>query len=266
MIGLMFAIAQLPLSTCVIIIFASSGAMSWLANHFIRRHCPYPALKENHELVGFTYAVYGLIYGVLLAFTIIVAWEQFADTERIVMQETTIVSQLWRDSEALPSKVGEPIRKDLMAYTDSVLHQEWEAMANKGLAHPQTEQIYNRLWSSVHRIDADTGTQQVYLTQFLKQMNDLSATRRLRILHARLEVHSILWLVLLIGALPAVAYTLLLSARHHWVQVVNTGFVLLIVLMCLFVTLSLQYPFTGDVSIQPEAFQALLDALRHRPL
>jgi hypothetical protein len=46
----MFAIAQLPLSICVIII-ASSGVMSWLANYLIRRHWPYPTLQENQELV-----------------------------------------------------------------------------------------------------------------------------------------------------------------------------------------------------------------------
>ena len=264
--GLMFAIAQLPLSMGVIAIVVFSGVMSWLANHLIRRIWPPPAFKENHELVGFSYAVYGLIYGVMLAFTIIVAWERFAGTERVVMQEATIVSQLWRVSEALPSDIGEPIRKDLFAYTDSVIHQEWNAMAATGHAHSETEQIYEHLWTKTHRIHTETGSQQVYQAQFLRQMNELGVARRLRILHARMEVHSVLWLVLLVGALPTVAYTLLLSARHAWVQVLNTGFILLIVLMGLYVTLSLQYPFAGDVSIQPEAFLDLLDALRHRQL
>jgi hypothetical protein len=95
-------------------------------------------------------------------------------------------------------------------------------------------------------------------------MNDLSGSRRLRILYSRMEVHSILWLVLLIGAVPTVAYTLLFSNKHAWVQAVNMGSMMLIVMMGLLITLSLQYPFSGNVSIQPDAFQELLVSFHQR--
>jgi Na+/glutamate symporter len=35
------------------------------------------SFEENNEIVGFTYAVFGLIYGVLLGSTIAVAWERY---------------------------------------------------------------------------------------------------------------------------------------------------------------------------------------------
>jgi hypothetical protein len=38
---------------------------------------------------GLTYAVYGLIYGVLSAFTMVVAWQRFAETEQLVVHEAT---------------------------------------------------------------------------------------------------------------------------------------------------------------------------------
>ena len=66
-------IMQWPLNASVITIVALSTIVPWLAVRLVRRIWPYPALKENNELLGFTYAVYGLIYGVLLAFTIVVA-------------------------------------------------------------------------------------------------------------------------------------------------------------------------------------------------
>jgi hypothetical protein len=260
----MYAVVQLPLSVSVLMVIAFSLVMSWLANRLIRRRWPPPTFKEDNELLGFTYAVYGLIYGVLLAFTIIVAWEQFAGAERNVLHETTLLSQLWRDCETFTPGEGDPIRKDLIAYTDSVLQQEWPAMAAAGRAHPQTQQIYERLWTNTRRVRSETSTQAIYLTEFLTRMNDLSATRRLRILDSRMEVHGVLWLVLLLGAIPTVGYTLLLSAKHSWVQVLNTCFMMMIVLLGLLVTLSLQYPFTGDVSIHPVAFQELLDAFKHR--
>lgn len=97
----MHAIVQWPLTASVITVLVLSAALSWLAVWLVRRTWPHPAFKENHELVGFSYSVYGLIYGVFLAFVIVVAWQSYSETEQLVMHEATILSELWRDSLAL---------------------------------------------------------------------------------------------------------------------------------------------------------------------
>jgi len=257
-------IVQWPLSVSVLIIVALSAVMPWLAVRLVRRVWPHPAFKENHELVGFTYSVYGLIYGVLLAFTIVVAWQRYEETEKLVLHETTLLSDLWRDSVVFRPWVRDYIQKDLTAYAQSVVDDEWPAMAARGKAHPKTEEIYEHLWAITYVFEAKTQIREHYMSHYLGVMNDLGATRRLRILHSRMEVHSVLWLVLLIGAVPTVAYPLLFSNRHAWVQVVIMGCIMLIVMLGLLVTLSLQHPFSGEVRIQPEAFRQLLDSFSHR--
>ena len=42
--------------------------------YIVRRIKPHPILSANNEFAGFTYPIVGLIYGVFLAFTIIVEW------------------------------------------------------------------------------------------------------------------------------------------------------------------------------------------------
>lgn len=243
-----------------------SGVMGWLMVKLVRRHAPYPTFKENNELVGFTYAVFGLIYGVLLAFTIIVAWERFAETERIVMREVTSLSEMWRDCKAFPSEESDGIHSNLIAYVQSVVDDEWPTMAAHGKAHPKTMKIYEQLWARTYNLRPETKTQEAFLTEVLGDINELSANRRLRMLYSRMEINGILWMVLLIGAFPTIGYTLLFANRHGWVQALITGSVTLIVLLCLLVALSLQYPFTGDVSIQPEAFCDLLESFHQRLL
>jgi hypothetical protein len=81
-----------------------------------------------------------------------------------------------------------------------------------------------------------------------------------------MEVNGVLWLVLLIGAVPTVAFPLLFSSKHAWVQVAIMGSIMLIVMLGLLVTLSLQHPFNGAVGIEPEAFRELLDSFRQRLL
>ncbi len=262
----MHTVAQWPLWLLVVGLCVFSLAAAWGLVALVRRYAPYPAFKENNELVGFTYAVFGLIYGVLLAFTIIVAWERFAETERIVMHETTVLSELWRDIKVFPAADRDGIHSNLLAYAQSVADDEWPEMAARGKASPKTAAIYEQLWDRTYVLHPETKIQEGYLAEVLSDINQLSANRRLRLLHSRTEINPILWLVLLVGAAPTVGYTLLLANKHRWIQVCITMSIMLIVLLSLLVVLSLQYPFTGDVSIQPEAFRDLLEAFHQRLL
>ena len=45
----------------------------------VRRIVPQEKLTENNDYAGFTYGILGLIYGIYLAFTVVVVWQQFED-------------------------------------------------------------------------------------------------------------------------------------------------------------------------------------------
>jgi hypothetical protein len=81
-----------------------------------------------------------------------------------------------------------------------------------------------------------------------------------------MEIHGVLWVVLVIGVVPTVSYPLLFSSKHACVQTAITGSILVIVTLGLLVALALQTPFSGEVSISPEAFRELLESFRHRLL
>lgn len=259
-------VVQWPLSIIVLIIIAMSVAVSSLAVWQARRVWPHPAFKENHELVGFTYSVYGLIYGVFLAFIIVVGWQRFAETEQLVMQEATVLSELWHDSLAFPAPFRDNIHSDLIEYAQSVVEDEWPAMASRGEASSHAQAVYERLWALSYHIKPQTVNQEAYLDEFLARMNELSGARRLRILHSRMEISRVLWLVLLLGAVPTLGYPLLFSSRHAWVQGGIMVGIMVLVLLGLLVTVSLQYPFTGEIAIEPVAFQGLLDSFHKRLL
>lgn len=261
---LLHAFVEWPLWLSVTIVVLLSALVPCFLVKRVRLNWPHPAFKENNELVGFTYAVYGLIYGVLLAFTIIVGWERFASTEQLVMHETTLLSELWHDSQSFSPAVRDPIHKTLVEYAQSVVDDEWPAMSERGQYHVKTRDIYSRLWTLSYTIEPETKNQEAYLGEFLARMNELSCTRRERILYSRMEVHSILWMVLLIGALPTIAYPLLFSNKHPWVQMVITGSIMLIVMLGLLVIVSLERPFSGSVSIKPEPLQELLEIYHQR--
>lgn len=161
---------------------------------------------------------------------------------------------------------GELFQRNLMAYTHSVIADEWPRMSAQGAAHPKTRALYEQLWERSYTLTPQNPVQEAYLSELLGDVGEVSVNRKLRILYSRAEISPILWMVLLVGAVPTIGYTLLFASRHDSIQVIVTSTVNLIVFLSLFVAMSLQYPFTGDVSISPDAFREILQAFEeHLP-
>jgi hypothetical protein len=55
----------------------------------VRRWIPLAVLQSHNEVAGFIYAVVGVVYAVLLAFTAIVVWEQHTHAESVAAQEAS---------------------------------------------------------------------------------------------------------------------------------------------------------------------------------
>ena len=52
-------------------------------------------LAKNNEIAGFKFATVGVIYAVLLAFSVIVVWEKFSDAENAVAEEAGATAALF---------------------------------------------------------------------------------------------------------------------------------------------------------------------------
>ena len=263
-LALMNVLAVVPMWVLLVLVAVLSSGISWVLVALVRRRFPHPHLKENNEFVGFTYAVYGLIYGVVLAFTIVITWGRFYDAERVVIKEATVVSELWRDAGAFSPAVRAEIHRDLKVYVASVIDKEWRTMAENGTADPGTQAIYERLWTHSYKIKPATQNQAAFLTEYLERINELSGERRQRLNYCRAELSGLLWLVLLAGAVPAVVYPLLFATKHGWVHVMITSFLTGLIMLCLLVTFSLQYPFSGQLAVQSKPFKELKRAIEQR--
>ena len=69
------------------------------AQLLIRRWVGVETLVKNNEIAGFKFATVGVIYAVLVAFTVIVVWEKFSDAENAVAQEAGATAALFQYAE-----------------------------------------------------------------------------------------------------------------------------------------------------------------------
>ena len=121
------------------------GVLASLAGMvMVRRFIPAEKLSENNEYVGFTFSILSLIYGIYLAFTVVVVWQQYEEAEEKVTQEVVLLNALWRNLELFPAADRVRIRQHLLEYTRDVIEDEYPKMRH-GLLDT-TNDKYDRIW------------------------------------------------------------------------------------------------------------------------
>ncbi len=257
-----FAIPTIPMAILIAIL---SVGVALLGLYIFKRLGLRMSLRQNNSVTGSIYPVMGGIYGIFLAFTIIIAWSQFLDAKRSVYQEVTHLSELWRDAQVFPEPVQKRIETQLIAYAEAVVHTEWKSIGLAGQPSPEAQNAYRDLWQCYYDFKPETPQQETFYQISLTQLNEVGKHRRQRIMESRSKLPGPLWVFLLFGGVVTVVFTYFFGARHLWVHATIIALLAWLIAFGLFLILSLQYPFTGDISIKPLPFQELVHSFKHRP-
>src|ERR1700732_50118 len=81
--------------------------------------------RAHNDLAGFTFAIVGVLYAVLLAFIAIATWESFSKASDIVENESDYVGSMYLITSGLPDETGQKIREALANYVRVVIDDEW---------------------------------------------------------------------------------------------------------------------------------------------
>ena len=109
----------------------------------VRRYVALESLSTNNEVAGFKFATVGVLYAVLLAFSIIVVWEKFNDAEATVEQEAGTAATIYHLIPGLEPAQANATRNALTAYLKSIVTEEWQAMEEGQASRPTLEALGN---------------------------------------------------------------------------------------------------------------------------
>ncbi|WP_216320609.1 DUF4239 domain-containing protein [Deinococcus aestuarii] len=223
----------------------------------VRRSVQLSTLEAHKEVAGFVYAVVGVLYAVLLAFVVIVAWEAQGEARTRVDREANALADLYRGARAFPAETRATLRGDLRGYAEAVVTREWPALG-RGQASPETQRAYDRLWEAYLGLQPRTGYENVWYTQALERLNDLGDERRLRLLSGRSHLPGLMWGVLWVGAVVTVAFSYFFGVRSVWSQGLMVLALSGTIALILFLVLALDRPFSGVIQVGPEAFEQVI--------
>jgi len=250
---LLYYIPNAPLAILLIGIFLglTIGAL-----FLVRRYIPFHKLKSHNDVAGFIYATIGVIYAVLLAFMVIVSWQNFDRADRNAAKEAICIEDLYRDSTGFPSVFKEEVRLALRDYASAIVNDEWKTLA-KGKRSAEAQSASDKIWDLYTSFQPENDNQTVFFEKSVEKLNEAAELRRERILAAGPGIPSIFWTVLICGGLITILFTIFFGTENFVAQLIMSSMLSSLVALSLFTIMTLDFPFTGG-SISQNTFRTVL--------
>jgi hypothetical protein len=230
----------------------ASIAVAVLGLYLARRFVPWQALVESNDVAGNYLQTLGTIYAVLLAFVVIVVWQQFNDARSAVEREANEALDLFRTASGFSESERRELQDEVRVYVRAVLEKEWPAMArDENGVFEEVWVVFDRIADVLHRCDRETSL----YCEALSRLNDLSDARAMRLSTSRMKIPLALWALLYIGAAVTVGSMYLFAVESFAVHAVMTGALAGAVSHVIYVIADLDDAFGGDWQVPREPFE-----------
>jgi hypothetical protein len=224
---------------------------------FVRKRWPNLATKDSNDIADPIYSMVGVLYAVLLAFMVIVVWEQFTTAQDQTELEASAVSDLLRVVDAFPVNERMTLKDDLIAYCRDVVEHEWPLMA-RGADVELESPAYRKLWTDYLAMTPEEGKQVSLYNDCITRLNDLGSKRKLRLVSSEAELPGIMWVLLIGGSCISIGFTFFFGTENVRLHAIIVGLLSALLGFVLFLIFSLEHPYSGNLSVKPAGFEKII--------
>ena len=190
----------------------------------------------------------------LLAFVVIVVWEQYEEARDTVETEANELAGIYFLADRFSDEAArERVQELARSYARTVVEEEW-SMMERG----ETSETLRELRLSLLDVEVSPGAGEVLYDQGLTRLHEVSDARRLRLLEVTQGLPGILWVVLMVGGVVTVGFTYLFGLKSNWAHALMVAALTLVICGILFTIGALEYPFAGLAQVEPTAFEEVL--------
>lgn len=240
------------LSTIEIIVLGVGGAvlLTVLGVLVARRLFPRLSDSEFEPVADSLRVVYELIFALILAFVIAAVLDTMSEAESAVASEATTIAELVRANDALP--MADRLRLDdaVEQYVRAVADHEWMTMKD-GRPSAQATAALEGMYAEYRDVKPVGAAQTENYSQALSDLHEVASKRRERLDIAAADLPTMLRVLVVVGLvmLLVLEYRPQLSAVAG---LVFMGTLALVVTSAFLLTVILNYPFAGEVSVSNE--------------
>jgi Protein of unknown function (DUF4239) len=211
---------------------------------------------HNATLSPFT-TIVGLVNGVLLGFTVVVAWQQFSSAQVVVANEASTLTTMYRLTVAMPAPEQAQMKQLLREYASAVVGPEWGTQGGGGSSDSARSAL-----TGMYRVIAgqprDAASSEIDHV-FLGQLTVLASDRTTRMIDAKPRIPSLLWLGLIFGGSVLVTLMGFLRLGSTVGHALVSGTIAALIGLLLSIAFSLDHPFGMELGISSAPFQHALE-------
>jgi len=153
------------------------------------------------------------------------------------------------------------VRASLIAYSQSVINDEWPHM-NQGALTDTENQTLTNVWNAYYSVNAANHKQEQWYSVSINKLNLMMNARLARLLGSRESLGDEMWTMLILGAVAVVAFMCFFGLDSLTTHLLMAGVLAGSAGFLLFLIYSLDTAFSGNVSIPPEAMKSVLKAFQ----
>ena len=229
---------------------------------YIRRH--FNISDETDDTVQFYAGAIAAFYGIALAFITVANWENYTRAVSVVSAEASSIGALYRDVNGYPEPLRDELKGRIKEYLEFVVNQAWPAQKH-GTILQGSVQILNKFQDSLLQFEPASEGQKVIHQEAFSQYNDFLNFRRQRLDFVDAQLPSILWVIILGGAVITIFVTYFFyvpNVRLHILLIICYSMLIAVVI---YFTALMENPFKGPVAVTASSYQLILDTLINVP-
>lgn len=249
-VGLAFGVAFVVVTWAGILLFRP------LVRRWVHRK------RSVNDLIGFFLSAFSMIYGILLGLLAVATYQSYSVADDIVAKEATSLAALYRDFGGYPSPMRETLQGSLRNYTLEVVNVSWPKQRLGEIPTRETELI-REIFDKLLTFNPGDRREEAVFGETLRQFNQLIEHRRARLDAIGNGIPSILWWVVMIGALFHIILLWLLDMELH-AHLLLSGLLACFIGILIFLIAELDHPFRGHVSTGPEPLRLVLETTMDR--
>ena len=204
-------------------------------------------------------------YAMLIALLVFSVLNTFLDVNRNVQAEASSTGDLFRDSRGLPQDLRNEIQTHLIRYLDLVIEVEWPKQRQGYLGDtkiPGWDEL-DKINDILSTYNAPTLSTSVIQAELFHRLNAIYDFRRARVFASQKAVPSVVWEIIVTGAVVFLLFTSLLAAENFNIKVLQTVLVFTSITLVIMLIIALDRPFQGQLRIDSGEFKIVRQNIQH---
>ncbi|MDQ1278255.1 MAG: hypothetical protein QG555_1297 [Thermodesulfobacteriota bacterium] len=228
--------------------------------HHIDKNAAHPLDISLRQLISQNLTYFITLYAFILSFSMITLWGIYQNAETTVTKEAELALNMYRLSPGLPNSGH--FRHLLTDYVRTVKEEEWKEM-DKGVFRAKMDSIDDRLWAELNAIRPQSPEYFSIFNNLIVMMTDMGEQRLERLLLLDGSLYPQMWALIYLGGFLSLFGLFFTSTGQAKVQFISDFMLICMIVFTIYLIYELDSPFSGNLHIDPKAFNMVYDKMMH---